>query len=109
MVFNMSNCPFCNIISKKIPAKTIYEDDEIIAFNDINPKAEIHFMVIPKLHIDSMLQLDESHIPLIGKMMVLANKIALKQKLQGYKVHINTGQKGGQEVFHLHIHVFGNL
>ncbi len=105
----MSHCLFCDIISKKIPAKVIYEDSEIVAFNDINPKAEVHFMVIPKLHIDSMLQLEDPHINLIGKMMFLANKIAKEQKLEGYKLQVNTGKKGGQEVFHLHIHVFGNL
>lgn len=104
----MANCLFCKIIDKSIPAKIIYEDDDLLAFYDIAPKADIHFLLIPKLHIESMLDLNQSHHILMGKMLLKANELALKLGLEGYKVQINTGVKGGQEVFHLHLHVLGN-
>lgn len=104
----MSECLFCKIINKNIPAKIIYEDNDLIAFNDINPKALIHFLVIPKLHIASMLELEEQHQEVMGKIMLKANELAKTHNLEGYKVQINTGIKGGQEVFHLHVHVLGN-
>jgi histidine triad (HIT) family protein len=104
----MNNCIFCKIIDKSIPAKIIYEDQEIIAFQDIHPKAEIHYLVIPKLHIESMLHLENQHSELMGKIMLKTNTIARESGLQGYKININTGVKGGQEVFHLHLHLLGN-
>ena len=105
----MSNCIFCKIINKTIPANIIYEDDEIIAFYDIHPKTKTHFLVIPKIHIESMLHLNDSgmHSALMGNLMIKANKIAKNLGLTGYKININTGVDGGQEVFHLHIHVLG--
>ena len=105
----MLDCIFCKIIEKSIPSKLIYEDDEILAFHDVSPKADVHFLVIPKLHLESMLELQQKHQSLIGKMMLKANELAVSLGLKnGYKVQINTGLNGGQEVFHLHIHVFGN-
>lgn len=104
----MSECLFCRIVNKNITAKLIYEDDDIVAFHDINPKADVHFLVIPKLHLTSMLDLRDEHQGLIGKIMLTANELAKSQGLEGYKVQINTGVKGGQEVFHLHVHVAGN-
>ena len=104
----MSECIFCKINAKIIPAKTIYEDEDMLAFYDITPKADIHFLLIPKLHIDSMLDLTDNHSVLMGKMMVKANALAVSLGLEGYKIQINSGAKGGQEVFHLHIHVLGN-
>ena len=105
----MSDCIFCKIVDKLIPAQIIYEDNDFIAFHDIHPKALVHFLIIPKQHIDSMLQLENIHINLMGKLMILANRLAIEQKLHaGYKVQINTGTNGGQEVFHLHLHVLGN-
>lgn len=104
----MTDCIFCKIIQKDIPAKVIYEDDDILAFHDISPKAPVHFLVIPKLHIESMLELKEEHHELMGKLMVKSNMIAENLGLKGYKVHINTGVLGGQEVFHLHIHILGD-
>lgn len=105
----MDNCIFCKISKKEIPSKVIYEDDDMFVFHDINPAAEVHFLLIPKLHIINMLELTDIHQELIGKMMILANKIAKEQGLHnGYKTQINTGKNGGQEVYHLHIHVFGN-
>lgn len=105
----MNDCIFCKLIRKEIPTKVIFEDDDVFVFNDINPKAEVHLLIIPKLHIESMLQLTEDHLSLMGKIMVLANKLALEHGLHGgYKTQINTGIKGGQEVFHLHVHLVGN-
>lgn len=105
----MSDCIFCKLINKSIPTKIVYEDDDIFVFNDISPKAEVHLLIIPKEHIESMLQLEDKHQALIGKMMLKANELALEYGLTaGYKTQINTGLKGGQEVFHLHIHIFGN-
>ncbi len=105
----MNDCIFCKIINKQIPSKLIYEDADVFVFHDINPAAEVHFLLIPKIHIESMLHLTPEHQNLMGKMIVLANKLAIEHGLiQGYKTQINTGKNGGQEVFHLHIHIFGN-
>jgi histidine triad (HIT) family protein len=105
----MNNCLFCKIIAREIPASIIYEDDNVIAFNDIHPKAEIHFLVIPKLHIASMLDLKNEHSELIANLILIAKQIALGQGLEnGYKTHINTGKNGGQEIDHLHLHIYGD-
>jgi histidine triad (HIT) family protein len=102
-----ADCLFCKIVAGIIPATTIYEDDDVIVFNDIKPMAKIHFLIVPKLHIDSLKNCDASHQKLLGKMLLLAPKLAAAQGLQGFKTLINTGREGGQEVFHIHIHVFG--
>ena len=104
----MSECLFCKINTKSIPAKVIYDDDDMLAFYDITPKAQVHFLLIPKEHINSMLELTAEHQLLMGKMLVKANQLAQSLGLEGYKVQINTGAKGGQEVFHLHMHILGN-
>ena len=102
-----TDCLFCKIIDRVIPATTIYEDDDVIVFNDIKPMAKVHFLIVPKLHIDSLKECDETHQSLLGKMLLLAPKLASEQKLQGFKTLINTGREGGQEIFHIHVHVFG--
>lgn len=104
-----ADCIFCKIVSGVIPSKKIYEDEDVIAFNDIKPAAKVHFLIVPKLHVDSLKECDASHQALLGKMLLLAPKLAAEQGLQGFKTLINTGREGGQEVFHLHIHVIGNL
>ena len=105
----MNNCIFCKLVRKEIPTKVVYEDDDVFVFNDISPKAEVHLLIIPKVHIESMLHLTTEHSALMGKIMILANNLALEYGLdRGYKTQINTGLKGGQEVFHLHVHVVGN-
>ena len=104
----MINCLFCKIINKDIPATIVYEDEEILAFHDIHPVAPVHILLIPKRHIINTLELQENDKILMGHMMFIANKIALQMNLSaGYKMQINTGKSGGQEVFHLHLHVFG--
>lgn len=102
-----SGCIFCKIVSGAIPSKKIYEDDDVIVFNDINPSARVHFLIVPKLHVESLLNCDSQHQALLGRMLLLAPKIAKEQGLAGFKTLINTGREGGQEVFHLHVHVLG--
>ena len=101
------DCIFCKIVSGVIPAKKIYEDDDIIAFNDIKPMSKVHFLLVPKLHVETLKDCDLTHQMLLGKLLLLAPKLAGEQGLQGFKTLINTGRDGGQEVFHLHVHTFG--
>ena len=104
----MTDCIFCKIAAGQIPCNKIYEDDELLAFHDIRPAARVHFLIIPKLHVASMLDVTEAHEALLGKMMLLVPKLAREHGLgDGFKTSINTGLAGGQEVFHLHIHVYG--
>ena len=101
-------CLFCKIASGEIPSKKIYEDEDVFVFHDIHPVAPVHFMLIPKLHLSSLLEANETHSALLGKMLVLAPTLAKEQGLhQGFRTVINSGKGGGQEVFHLHIHVIG--
>ena len=101
------SCIFCKIIAGDIPAKKIYEDEDLIAFNDIHPIAPVHFLIVPKLHVESLAQCEESQQALLGKILLLAPKLAAEQGLKGFRTMINTGAEGGQEVFHLHVHAFG--
>lgn len=102
------SCIFCKIAHGEIPSKKVYEDDEVFAFHDIHPVAPVHFMLIPKRHLASLMESDDSHAELLGKMLLLAPVLARQQGLEnGFRTVINTGKGGGQEVFHLHIHVIG--
>lgn len=104
----MENCLFCKIIKGEIPTNKVYEDDEILAFKDINPKAPVHILVIPKKHISSAKEIKEEDEALIGKMFTVINKIADEFKLEnGYRIVNNCGKDGGQEVMHLHFHLLG--
>jgi len=104
----MDNCIFCKIARKEIPSNKIYEDEDILAFNDINPATPVHFLLIPKLHINSLADAQDSHQSLFGKMLLLAPKLAKEQGCEdGFRTIINTGHIGGQEVFHLHFHIIG--
>lgn len=105
----MTDCIFCKIVADEIPANKIYEDDDVVAFHDIRPIAPVHFMIIPKTHVDSLAHCQEEHQPLLGKIILLAPRLAAEQGLGGgFKTSINTGRGGGQEVFHLHVHIFGH-
>ena len=106
------NCIFCKIIAGKIPSRKVYEDDEIFAFHDINPWAPVHFLMIPKKHIVSLGHADESDAALLGRIMLLAPKLALQEGCRpypegGFRIVSNTGAEGGQEVHHMHWHVMG--
>ena len=104
----MSDCLFCKIASGEISCRKVYEDDEILAFHDINPVAPVHFMLIPKLHLASLTEAGDAHTALLGKMLLLAPKLAKEQGLgNGFRTVINTGKGGGQEIFHFHIHIIG--
>jgi histidine triad (HIT) family protein len=106
------DCIFCKLVAGQIPSRKVYEDDDIFAFHDINPWAPVHFLVIPKLHIPSMAQISAEHERLLGRMMTLAPRLALEQGCNpypagGFRIIANTGDEGGQEVHHLHLHVIG--
>lgn len=114
----MTNCIFCKIAAKQIPSKLIYEDEDLIAFHDINPAAPVHFLIVPKQHIPTLSDCNESHAGLLSRMMLLAPKLAQEQGCGytvsedgtgegGFKTLFNTGPNGGQEVYHLHLHVIG--
>lgn len=103
----MEDCIFCKIIRGEIPSTKVYEDDEILAFNDVNPAAPIHILVIPKKHIDSLADMKPEDEKLVGKIYGVINKIAEREgfKDEGFRVIVNCGKNGGQEVMHLHFHV----
>lgn len=114
----MDNCIFCRIAAGDIPSKRIHEDEDLIAFHDIKPAAPVHFLIVPKEHIPTLANCDERHASLLGKMLLLAPKLAQQEGCGfeaaedgsgagGFKTLFNTGPDGGQEVYHLHLHVFG--
>lgn len=104
----MSDCIFCKIRDGEIPSDKVYEDDKVFVFRDINPKAQVHLLMIPREHIASLDELQPAHDALIAYMLRLLPKLAKDQGLDsGYRTIINTGKGGGQEVFHLHIHLLG--
>lgn len=104
----MSDCLFCKIAVGEIPSETVYEDDQCIVFKDLYPKAQVHLLVVPREHVASLKEMDASHDALMAHMMRLLPKLAEEQGLDtGFRTIINTGPGGGQEIFHLHIHLLG--
>ncbi|MCF7521937.1 histidine triad nucleotide-binding protein [Neisseria sp. ZJ106] len=104
----MNNCIFCKIAAGEIPSAKVYEDSDMLCFKDINPAAPVHLLLIPKIHFDSLAHAQAEHQTLLGKMMLKVPQIAAEAGLSnGFKTLINTGKGGGQEVFHLHIHIMG--
>ncbi|MET1116922.1 MAG: histidine triad nucleotide-binding protein [Comamonas sp.] len=106
------DCLFCKIIAGQIPSRKVYEDDQVFAFHDIHPGAPIHFLLLPKKHIASMAQVQPEDAALLGHMLTLAPRLAQEQGCNpfpegGFRVVINTGDEGGQEIHHLHLHVMG--
>ena len=103
----MSNdCIFCKIISGDFGTEFVYENEYCVAFNDINPKAPVHILVVPKVHVASLNELEDKH--LMGDLLMAVKETAKKAGLSAYRVQINTGKEAGQEVFHLHLHILGN-
>jgi histidine triad (HIT) family protein len=107
-----SSCIFCKIARGEIPSRKVHEDEELLAFHDIHPWAPVHFLIIPKQHIASMAQVGEEHAALMGRMMTLAPRLAAQEGCKpypqgGFRIVVNTGDHGGQEVHHLHLHVIG--
>ena len=121
----VDNCIFCKIAAGTIPAKKIHEDADLIAFHDINPAAPVHLLIVPKQHISTLAECGDQHAALLGKMLLLAPKLAQEHGCGyvesgagenagtggvgngGFKTLVNTGPDGGQEVYHLHMHVIG--
>jgi len=104
----MSDCIFCKIAAGDIPCRKVYEDEDVLVFHDIHPAAPVHFMLIPRRHVASLAECDDSHRDVLGKILLLAPRLAQEQGLSdGFRTVINTGRGGGQEVFHLHVHVIG--
>ena len=114
----MTNCLFCKIAAKQIPASIVHEDEELLVFKDIHPAAPVHLLIIPKEHVATLSDCGDGHTGLLGKMLALAPKLAAEHGCAvsydtdgkpggGYKTLINSGPDGGQEVYHLHMHMYG--
>lgn len=99
------DCIFCKIAKGEIPSTKVFENDKIIAFLDINPKAKVHILIVPKKHIESVKHLEKIDKGLVGELFLAAQKIAKEKNLEGYKLVVNVGREGGQIVDHLHIHL----
>jgi len=101
------DCIFCKVVEKKIPAKLVYEDDEVLAFHDINPQAPVHMLVIPKKHVSTLNDLQPEDQALAGKLLLTAQKLAHEQGFAdaGFRVVMNCNEHGGQTVYHIHMHV----
>ncbi len=104
----MSDCLFCKIIAGEISSETVYEDEQLVVFRDINPKAEVHLLVIPRQHIPSLDDVTPEQDALIAHMLRIMPQLAKSQGLaDGFRIIINTGKGGGQIIFHLHMHLLG--
>ena len=103
------DCIFCHIVAGKVPSEIIYQDEELIAFRDINPQAPTHLLIIPRKHIPSLDQLSPAELPLMGRMAAVARKLAKQEGITetGYRLVVNYGEWGGQVVPHLHMHLLG--
>jgi len=103
-----ANCIFCRIVRGEIPSRKVHEDDDVLAFHDINPLAPVHFLIIPKEHIASMMDLQDKQRDVFGRIMLLAPKLAREQGAEdGFRLIVNTGRVGRQEVDHVHLHIIG--
>lgn len=102
-------CIFCKIVKKEINAKTIYEDDDVLAFRDINPQAPVHVLIIPKRHIPSLNEISDEDTQILGKIQKVAKEIAERENISrtGYRIVLNAGRDAGQAVFHVHYHLLG--
>lgn len=104
----MTDCLFCKIISQEIPSPLLYQDEKCVAFADIHPKDSTHLLIIPREHIPTVLDATEAQEPLLGHLVITAKRIAQERGLVGYKLQFNVGKEGGQEVFHIHLHLIGH-
>ena len=99
----MTDCIFCRIINGEFGTEFVYEDKDAVVFKDINPKANIHLLVVPRIHVESLNELDD--VELLGRLMNVVRTVTKQQGIKSYRTVINTGKDSGQEVFHLHIHI----
>jgi histidine triad (HIT) family protein len=105
---NDSNCIFCKIVRGELPSRKVYEDDDILAFHDIQPLAPVHFMLVPKKHVATLYEATEADAPALGRILALAGRLAREQGADdGFRTIINTGRVGRQDVKHVHVHVLG--
>jgi histidine triad (HIT) family protein len=105
---SVESCVFCRIVSGQAPARRVFEDDQVVAFQDINPQAPTHLLVIPRQHIASVAHATEEHEQLLGHLQLVGARLAREAGLKvGYRAVINTGPEAGQTVFHIHLHVIG--
>jgi len=104
-----ADCLFCKIVNRELPADVVYEDDELLAFNDISPQAPTHILIIPKTHVATVNDLTESDLTLPGKLVLRARAIAAEKGIaeSGYRLILNCNSDGGQTVYHLHLHMLG--
>ena len=103
-----SNCIFCKIVRGEIPGRKVYEDEDLVVIHDIHPAAPVHLLMVPREHFDNLDTAEDRHLRLLGKMQLLAPRLAREQGVtNGYRVVTNNGPDGGQEVYHLHVHVLG--
>jgi histidine triad (HIT) family protein len=103
----MADCIFDRIAQGEIPSTVVYQDDTVMAFRDIHPKAPVHVLIIPKKHITSIMEMTKEDVPIIGHMMEVASLVGRQEGLTAYKLVINNGKAAGQEVMHLHMHLLG--
>lgn len=105
----MSDCIFCKIIKKEIPSKIVYEDDMVIAFEDVNPQAPVHLLIVPRKHIPTLLDLTPEDNQLIGHIFLTANNLAKNKgiSVSGFRTVFNCNKDAGQAVYHIHLHIFG--
>ncbi|TYT73401.1 histidine triad nucleotide-binding protein [Desulfobotulus mexicanus] len=105
----MEDCIFCKIIRREIPSEFLLETEDLVVFRDINPQAPVHLLIVPKVHIRSINELEENHAPLVGRLFLAAKEMAMREGINtsGYKLQFNVEKGGGQEVFHLHLHLIG--
>ncbi len=103
------DCIFCRIISGEIPSDILYQDEQVVAFRDINPKAPVHLLLVPRKHIESVAELSEDEASIMGHLVTVANRLAREAVIsrKGYRLVVNSGPEGGQEVPHLHLHLLG--
>ena len=105
----MGDCIFCKIVRKEIPADVIMEDEKFLVFHDINPKAPLHLLIIPKKHIHSIDHVEIEDKELMGELILTSQKVARLHNLKGYKLEINVGREGGQTVDHIHLHLLAEI
>jgi len=103
----LTGCVFCRVVRGEARGSVVYSDGDVTAFRDINPQAPVHILIVPNEHIPSLSEVEERHVPLLGKMLAKAREIAASEGVRGYRLVVNCGPEAGQSVDHLHIHLLG--
>lgn len=103
----MTDCLFCKMVTGEVPTQKLYEDSHIFVIKDINPKAKVHLLVIPKVHIHSLNEVNEAHAPVLGYVVTSLKNFAKEQGLDSFRTIVNTGKGSGQSIFHVHFHILG--